>query len=163
MRRLTLDDADLMLDIWTDPDFVRYVGDRGVETREQARAAIAEGALLSYAEYGFGPYHVALHDGTAVGVCGLYARSELDHPDIGFALLAPHRGQGYAFEAAAAVLRYCANDLQLEWIYAIVAPANERSLALITKLGMRYHRALQLDGDDSLVSLYRLRLAQRED
>lgn len=162
LRRLTLDDADLMLSIWTDPDFVRYVGERGIETREQAREAIAEGALLSYAEYGFGPYLVALHDGTPIGVCGLYARTELDHPDIGFALLGAYRGQGYAFEAARAVLRHCADDLQLEWVYAIVAPANEPSLALITKLGMRYHRAMQLDGDDSLVSLYRLRLGQRE-
>ena len=162
LRRLTLDDADLMLAIWTDPDFVRHVGDRGVQTREQAREAIAEGAILSYAEYGFGPYHVALRDGTAIGVCGLYARTELDHPDIGFALLEPYRGQGYAFEAADAVLRHCADDMKLEWIYAIVAPANQPSLALITRLGMQYHRALQLDGDNSLVSLYRLRLAKGE-
>ena len=162
LRRLTLDDAEMMLDIWTDPDFVRYVGDRGVQTVEQAREAIAEGALLSYAEYGFGPYHVALRDGTAIGICGLYSRAELDHPDIGYALLEDYRGQGYAYEAADAVLRHCQDTMRLDWIYAIVAPANEPSLALITKLGMRYHRALKLDGDDHLVSLYRLRLSNRE-
>lgn len=160
LRRLTLDDAELMLAIWTDPEFVRYVGDRGVRSREEARQAIADGAILSYAEYGFGPYHVALHDGTAIGVCGLYARAELDHPDLGFAMLKPYRKNGYAFEAAEAVLRHCAEDMHLEWIYAIVAPANDASLALIKKLGMQYHRALQLDGDNSLVSLYRLRLAR---
>ena len=162
LRRLTLDDADHMLDIWTDPDFVRYVGDRGVQTREQARDAIAEGAILSYAEYGFGPYHVALRDGTAIGVCGLYSRPELDHPDLGFALLRDFRRRGYALEAAEAVLRHCRDEMRLAWIYAIVAPSNARSLALITKLGMQYHRALQLDGDNSLVSLYRLRLATLE-
>ncbi len=162
LRRLTLDDAELMLQIWTDPDFVRYVGDRGVETLDQARNAIAEGALLSYAEFGFGPYHVALRDGTAIGVCGLYSRAELDHPDIGYALLRPYRCQGYAFEAAEAVLRSCAEELELNWLYAIVAPANEASLAVIQKLGMHYDRPVQLDGDDSVVSLYRLRLSEEE-
>ncbi len=162
LRRLTLDDAELMLQIWTDPDFVRHVGDRGVETLEQARSAIEEGALLSYAEFGYGPYHVALRDGTAIGVCGLYSRAELDHPDIGFALLKPYRCQGYAFEAAEAVLKSCAEELELDWLYAIVAPANEASLALIQKLGMYYDRPVQLDGDDSVVSLYRLRLSDKE-
>ncbi len=37
LRRLTLDDADLMLAIWNDPAFVRFVGDRGIRTLEQAR------------------------------------------------------------------------------------------------------------------------------
>ncbi len=162
MRWLTLDDADLMLRIWTDPDFLRYVGDRGVQTIGQAREAIAEGALLSYAEFGYGPYHVALRDGTAIGVCGLYSRAELDHPDLGFAILTPYRRQGYAFEAAEAVLKSCIEDLDLHWLYAIVAPANDASRVLIQKLGMHYDRPLQLDGDDSVVSLYRLRLSEGE-
>ena len=162
MRRLTLDDAELMLRIWTDPDFLRHVGDRGVQTLDQARDAIAEGALLSYAEFGYGPYHVSLRDGTAIGVCGLYSRAELDHPDIGFAMLKDYRQQGYAFEAAEAVLKSCAEDLDLHWLYAIVAPANEASRALIQKRGMYYDRPVQLDGDDSVVSLYRLRLTEEE-
>ena len=162
MRWLTLDDADLMLRIWTDPDFLRYVGDRGVQTIGQAREAIAEGALLSYAEFGYGPYHVALRDGTAIGVCGLYSRAELDHPDLGFAMLKPYRRQGYAYEAAEAVLRSCLEDLDLHWLYAIVAPANEASRTLIEKLGMNYDRPVQLDGDDTVVSLYRLRLSEGE-
>ncbi|MDJ0916646.1 MAG: GNAT family N-acetyltransferase [Woeseiaceae bacterium] len=162
LRRLTLDDAELMLSIWTDPDFLRHVGDRGVQTVDQARDAIADGALLSYAEFGYGPYHVALRDGTAIGVCGLYSRAELDHPDLGFAMLSPYRRQGYAYEAALAVLKSCHEDLDLHWLYAIVAPANKASRALIEKLGMNYDRPVQLDGDDSVVSLYRLRLSEEE-
>ena len=46
LRWLTPDDAAMMLAIWNDPAFLRYVGDRGVRTVEQARAAFdLEGCL----------------------------------------------------------------------------------------------------------------------
>ncbi len=35
LRRVTLEDADLMLAIWNDPAFVRNVGDRGVRLARQ--------------------------------------------------------------------------------------------------------------------------------
>ena len=48
LRRITLDDADLMLAIWNDPSFVRNVGDRGIHTIEQARdAGLLRGSLTS--------------------------------------------------------------------------------------------------------------------
>ena len=43
LRRVTLDDAEFMLEIWNDPAFVRHVGDRGVRTIEQAREAMRSG------------------------------------------------------------------------------------------------------------------------
>ena len=45
MRRLTLDDADLMLAIWNDPVFVFHIGDRGIRTIAEARENMSEGAL----------------------------------------------------------------------------------------------------------------------
>jgi len=37
LRRLTLADADLMLAVWNDPGFIRFVGDRG-RSFNQSRA-----------------------------------------------------------------------------------------------------------------------------
>ena len=62
MRRLTLEDADLMLAVWNDPAFYKYVGDRGIRTREQAQEAMAAGALQLYENYGYGPFRVALRE-----------------------------------------------------------------------------------------------------
>ena len=67
--------------------------------------------------------------------------------------LPDHRGQGYAHEAAAAVLAY-GHDIGLERIVAITSPGNARSAALLEKLGMTLEKTVMLDGHDHEVVLY---------
>ena len=101
LRRLTETDAGLMLAIWNDPSFIRHVFDRGIRSEEAALDAMREGVLKHYDEHGFGPYRLSLKDDDAdVGICGLLKRENLDHPDIGYALLPDYRRRGYALEAA---------------------------------------------------------------
>lgn len=147
---LTLDDAALMLDIWNDPAFLRYVGDRGIRTIADAQTAIAEGPLALYAEHGYGPYRMTLREsGTPVGICGLFRRDYLDDPDIGFAVLPAHCRQGLALEAALAVREHARGDLGIDRLTAIVSPRNAASIALIEKLGLRFERMIHADGDDN--------------
>ena len=56
------DDADFMLDLLNQPSFVQNVGDRGVRTRDEARAYIGNGAVASYNRHGFGLYLVVLKE-----------------------------------------------------------------------------------------------------
>lgn len=155
MRWLTLDDADLMLAVWNDPAFVRYVGDRGIRTTEQAAAAMETGALRLYAEHGFGPYRVALKsDDTAIGICGVFARAGLDEPDIGFALLPAYCKQGYAYESAIAVVDHTRDELRLPRLTAIVSPENAASVGLIRKLGLQFESMIRLPDEDADISLY---------
>ena len=157
---LTLEDTPLMLGIWNDPAFVRYVADRGIRTLEQARAAVEAGPLRLYAEYGYGPFRVRRReDGMDMGICGLFRRDVLEDPDIGFALLPEFCGQGYGFEASVAVLDYARDALRLPAVTAIVAPQNAPSIGLLEKLGMRYERPIRMPGDDHDVSLYRIEFA----
>lgn len=157
LRRLTLDDADLMLAVWNDPDFMRNVGDRGIRTQEQAREAMQEGVLRLYADYGYGPFVVSLKsDGTQVGICGLFKRKNLEHPDIGFALLPEFCGRGIAEEAAFAVRDHARDDLALDALTAIVSPGNSRSIALIEKLGMSFDSMITMPGDEEAIRLYRM-------
>jgi RimJ/RimL family protein N-acetyltransferase len=157
LRRLTLDDADLMLAVWTDPGFMRNVGDRGVRTLEQAREAMRAGALELYADHGYGPYAMtAKQDGERIGICGLFRRENLEHPDIGFAVLPDYRGRGLAAEAAFAVRDHALDDLALEDLTAIVSPDNAPSIALIEKLGLTFDRMITMPGDEHAIRLYRL-------
>ena len=95
LRSLTLDDSELMLAVWNDPAFVRFVGDRGIRTTDEARVAMQKGALHLYEEFGYGPYRMSLKDSdTAVGICGLFRRDGLDEPDIGYATPARLLRQG---------------------------------------------------------------------
>lgn len=154
------DDAPMMLAIWNDPAFVRHVGDRGVRTVAQARAAIEAGPMQLYAGHGYGPFRIRRReDGVDLGICGLFRRDGLDEPDIGFALLPDFCGQGFGFEASVAVLDHARDALKLPAVIAIVSPRNKTSIALLEKLGMQYVRRTRLPGNDHDVSLYRLDLA----
>ena len=162
MGAITVDEADLMLAIWNDPAFVRNVGDRGIRTLTEAKEAVAGGAQRLFEDYGYGPYWMSLKsDGSMIGICGLFKRDNLEHPDIGFAVLPDWIGQGYAGEAALAVLDYTRDELQLPVLTAIVSPGNAASIGLIRKLGLSYERMVEMPGDDEAIALYSMALQEQ--
>ena len=159
LRAVTLDDADLMLAVWNDPEFVKHVGDRGIRTIEDAQEAMREGALLLFEQYGYGPYRVALREcDTAIGICGLFRRDTLDEPDIGYAVLPDYCGKGYAYEASRAIIEYARSDLELTRLIAIISPGNDASIGLIRKLGLEFERMHKMPDDDDEVCIYGMRL-----
>ncbi len=157
LRWLTLEDTPLMLAVWNDPAFIRYVADRGIRTLAQAREAVEAGPLRLYAEYGYGPFRLRRReDDMDLGICGLFRRAGLDEADIGFAVLPEFCGQGFGFEASAAVLEHARDALGLPCVTAIVSPQNEASIGLLEKLGLHYERQVRMPCDDHDVSLYRI-------
>ena len=156
---MTLDDADLMLAIWNDPAFIRFVGDRGIRTLEEARDAMLEGALNLYERFDYGPYClVQKSDGERIGICGLFRRDVLEDPDIGFALLPPYYKLGLASEAAQAVVAHCRDELGIETLAAIVSPENIASISLLEKLGLSFERGITMPGENEEISLYSMKL-----
>jgi len=161
LRRVTLDDADLMLAVWNDPAFIRNVGDRGVRSIEDAHAALKTGALKLYADYGYGPYAMVNNsDNAKIGICGLFKRDNLDYPDIGFGVLPDYCGKGYASEASFAVMAHARDDLKIEELTAIVSPGNGPSIALIEKLGLAFVKMITMPGEDEEICLYSKPLGQ---
>jgi RimJ/RimL family protein N-acetyltransferase len=141
LRRLVPEDADFILELMNDPDWLRYIGDRGIRTVEDARSYIVTGPVAMYSRLGFGLYAVELRDDPEpIGICGLIKREWLEEVDLGFAFLPAFRGAGYAHEAAAATLDYARTTLGLERIAAIVSPENEDSVRLLAKLGLAFER-----------------------
>lgn len=57
--------------------------------------------------------------------------------EIGFTFAREYHGQGLAFEASARVLGYLFTDLRLHRVTAIADCENEKSVALLERLGMR--------------------------
>lgn len=155
LRQFALDDTELVIALLNDPDFLRFVGDRQVRTADDARLYLHHGPLDSYTKHGFGLYAVELKkERIPVGMCGLLQRETLPDPDIGFAFLPAWRSQGFAGEAAQAVLGEARDRLQLQRILAIVDPANERSTRLLRKLGMQLVRLLPADADECRLDCY---------
>ena len=145
LRPLTVEDAPFILELLNDPSWLRFIGDKGVRTIEDARTYIASGPMAMYERLGFGLYVTERRtDGVAMGMCGLIKRDGLDDVDIGFAFLPKYWGRGYAHEAAAAVMDYGRNVVGLTRIVAITSPANESSARLLEKLGLRFDRMIRL-------------------
>jgi RimJ/RimL family protein N-acetyltransferase len=157
LRRLTGDDAAFILKLLNDPAFIKNIGDRGVRTEADARRYISDGAVASYEQHGFGLYLVELkQSGAPVGICGLVKRDSLADVDIGFAFLPRYRARGYASESAAAVRDYALEVLGLKRLVAIVNPANEGSIRVLEKIGLKYERTLRLSDDAPEIRLYAL-------
>ena len=143
-----------MLAIWNDPAFIRHVTDRGIRTLPDAQDAMREGILRMYEEHGYGPYRVALTaTDQPIGICGLFKRDCFDVPDIGYATLPEFCGNGFAYEAACAVIDN-APGLGFERLLAIISPKNDASIGLIRKLGFDFERMHRMPDDDDDVCIY---------
>ena len=141
-----------VLELLNEPSFLQYVGDRGVRTLDDAREYVLAGPVDSYDRHGFGLYLTALKEhGVPIGICGLLKRESLEDVDIGFAFLPKYCSQGYALESASAVMDYGRSALGLRRIVAVTAPANDASIRVLEKLGMRFERMVTLaeDGPES--------------
>jgi RimJ/RimL family protein N-acetyltransferase len=155
LRQLTPDDSEFILQLLNDPSFIRNIGDRNVRTVEDACSYIVNGPVASYAKNGFGLYLVLLKEtGESIGMCGLIKRDVLDDVDIGYALLPRYWSKGYAVEAAKATKAYAKDKVGLKRIVAIVDPANEGSIRLLEKLGLRYEKMVRLSADDIDLKLF---------
>lgn len=158
LRHMTAADSAFMLGLLNDPCWLRFIGDRGVRTVEAARDYILAGPVDMVRRLGFGFYVVELKDaGCPVGVCGLAKRTFLDDVDIGYAFLPPHRGQGYAIEAARGTLAHAA-QLGLKRVVATVRPDNGASIGLLEKLGLRFERTIQVPGAAHELQLFGMAL-----
>jgi RimJ/RimL family protein N-acetyltransferase len=155
LRRLSTDDAPFLLELLNDPSFLRYIGDKGVRTEEDARRYVETGPLASYARFGFGLWRVELkRGGEPIGMCGLLKRDGLPDVDVGFAFLPRFWRQGFALESASAVLAFGREAFSLKRIVAITAPDNEASIRLLEKIGFRFERMARVPADGPEVRLY---------
>ena len=151
----TLDDDVFILRLLNEPSFIENIADRGVRTREDARAYLSSGPLASYAANGFGLWRVSLRaNGTPIGMCGLIRRKGLADVDLGYAFLPEYTGQGYAVEAARAALEYGLTELGFRRIIAIVSQTNARSARVLEKLGFVRDGLIQLPGDSEDLLLF---------
>jgi [ribosomal protein S5]-alanine N-acetyltransferase len=155
LRHLTLNDAPFIMELLNDPSFLRFIGDRGVRSQQDARQYILNGPIASYKKHGFGLWLAFLKEtGDPIGICGLLKRDALPQPDVGFAFLPAFWRQGYAFESASAVLSYGRDKLGLKRILAITSPDNKASIGALEKMGMKFEAVIRLAGEDKDVRLH---------
>jgi RimJ/RimL family protein N-acetyltransferase len=160
LRHMRVDDAPFILELRNTPASLRFIGNQGVNTLEDAKHYILTGPLDMIARLGFGFYIVELKDtGEPIGACGLAKRDFLDDVDIGFNFLERSWGQGYAYEAAAAVRDYARDALDLPRLVATTRVDNHASARLLEKLGLCFEREIMHPDGDRQLRIFALDLS----
>ena len=136
----TWDAADMGLaeQLWGDPDVTRFICASGRFTEQEIRdrlAAEIQNHELFHIQYW--PVFELTAD-ELVGCCGLRPfPSELRSYELGFHLRKKFWGQGYAQEAAKAVIEHGFKNLGADKLYAGHHPQNRASEKLLIKLGFQ--------------------------
>ena len=160
LRELTLEDAAFILELLNEPAFVRFIGDRGVRSIEDAQGYIEKGPMASYARSGFGLWKVERKDTReAIGICGLVKREVLPDVDIGYAFLERFWAQGYAFEAALAVRDHARQTLGIRRLLGVTDQDNQASIRVLEKLGLHYERLVRLADNGPELKLFAIEMA----
>lgn len=155
LRQFTREDAPFILGLVNHPSFIRNIGDRGVRSLADAERYIDTAAISSYERDRFGLWLVSLKETEeSIGMCGLIRRASLEDVDIGYAFLPEYWGKGYAVEAARAVREYARDAVGLKRLVAITDPANDRSIRVLEKIGMKFERMIRLSADDIELKLF---------
>ena len=145
LRELDPDtDARFVFELLNTPKFIKYIGDRGVRSVDEAREFIDSRYRQSYRDHGYGLYTVLIRDTEVpVGICGFVRRDTLPGPDLGFAFLPEHEQKGYGFESAAAMMEHGRKVHGFGEVFAITTQDNDASAHLLTKLGFRFDKLFQ--------------------
>ncbi|WP_374456148.1 GNAT family N-acetyltransferase [Nocardioides sp.] len=138
LRPHRMDDLDDLARFHGDPDVVRYVPwpvrDRAA-TEETLRVKLTQTELVAHGQWLVLAVEVKA-TGRVIGEVLLKWASD-EQGEVGFAFARDAQGQGYAAEAATAMLRLAFDDLGFRRVTAVVVEGNDPSARLLGRLGFR--------------------------
>jgi ribosomal-protein-alanine N-acetyltransferase len=162
-RKLTESDAEFIYSLVNDPDWLQYIGDRKVNSLEDAARFIVENINAHHHDDRLGLKACCIRGNflsgnvknneenkdTPIGVCGLLERDYLDSIDVGYAFAKKYRGFGYAIEAASFFKAYAFNELNFDKLYATVSKENGKSISLLKQLDFKSTGGLIVNNEES--------------
>jgi RimJ/RimL family protein N-acetyltransferase len=157
-RLLEVSDAPLLFQLMTSEKWLKYIGDRGINTLIDTENYIRSKMHSDLSVKGF-INHVILdaETGDEVGTCSIHNREGVDGLDIGYAILEKYEGKGYATAAAGSMVNKAFNDYGIDKVSAITTDENVGSCRVLEKLGFKHQGYLKLSGSDEELRLYELK------
>ena len=132
LRPHVMDDFAPLYDLFAS-DRAKYMGGP-VATQEMWYWIASE--VGSWSLQGFGSWGVERNsDGAFMGQVGINKPHHFPEVELGWVLLAPFEGQGYAFEAASTARNWYWTNTDADTLVSYITPGNARSIALAQKLG----------------------------
>lgn len=135
IRETTIEDVDRFYELYSDPEMTRYM--EGLfENPEDEKRYQKDYIDKVYGLLGFGIWTVVKRDdNTVIGRAGYSVRNGFDDIELGFLIGKDYQGQGYAFEACDAILKYGKEILLFDKVQTLVKEENTVSIGLCKKLG----------------------------
>jgi len=159
MRPLSTEDASFIITQYNEATFLEHIGDKNIQTVDDAIESVISKAQESYRQYGIGLFLVTLREcGTPIGTCGLLQRENVKDFDIGYAVLEKYHRKGYVMEAAQALLEHVKNELGLKRVLGYTAPMNKVSIGVLEKLGFEAEGVFVIPGYDDESIAFSLKL-----
>lgn len=134
-RPMGPDDVDLLFRFNSSPEALEYVPRAPFTEIAQAQRKLAES--LDGRRNRTAIWWVFLLPGTGerIGYGGLFGiNGEHNSAEIGYGLLPPYWGQGYAGESVARIVSFGFDSLELHRIYGLVVPGNTASEKILENL-----------------------------
>ncbi|WP_300754520.1 GNAT family N-acetyltransferase [Janthinobacterium sp.] len=124
----------------TDPEVMTYLNAGQPEAEEKTRMAV-ERTKQRWLEWGYSWWAlIRIEDGVLVGMaCLQHLDGDRNQPhEIGWRLARAGWGQGYASEAAEAIVAHAFGVVKAPEVVAVAHPDNAASIKVMTRLGMQY-------------------------
>lgn len=137
-------DRDAYARLCADAEVMRHIGAGVTLDREQAAEQL-RGFVAHWERHGYGLRAAVERDsGEVVGFVGVMRAGQPGvrpgDVEIGWRLARARWGRGYATEGARAVRDHAFQQLRLARLVAFVRPANDGSIGVMRKLGMRLEK-----------------------
>ena len=143
-------DAAELHALWITPGVRRFLWDDEIISPETATGAVETSREL-FERHGFGLWVVRLKGSPAIqGFAGIWPFREPPEFELLFGMAQPVWGQGYAVEAASAVLVHCATVLGMPSVRASTDAGNVASMRVLHKLGFAEVRRETVGGLDTI-------------
>jgi ribosomal-protein-alanine N-acetyltransferase len=135
LRKWNDEDAALVAPMYAKPEVMEFIPG-GVWSADRTARVIARMRELDI-EHGYGFYPVVVKSlGKVIGHCGLGQLEQTPEIEVAYIVDSPYWGQGYASEAARAIIAHALTNLNISRIVAVAFPENVRSIGVMRSIGM---------------------------
>lgn len=152
LRRFTADDAELLIELDSDPAVMRYLTGGEATAPEVVRESQLPSIIAGYERWDGDLGLFAAHEKDGGAFVGWFClRPERDGPrdeaELGYRLRQEAWGRGYATEGSRALLHKGFSRLGLRVVWAATMVVNRGSRHVMEKLGMRFTDAVPTPAD----------------
>ncbi|HRI17347.1 MAG TPA: GNAT family N-acetyltransferase [Burkholderiaceae bacterium] len=152
LRGFRAGDLDAYAAMCADPEVMRHIGKGGPAGRDVAWGQLAF-FLGHWSLCGYGMWAIE-HDGRLIGRAGFIDPEGWPGLELGWLLARDAWGQGYATEACVAALRHGREQFGTREIISLIRPANQRSIAVASRLGATLGREIDFMGAPAQVYVH---------